>query len=136
EPASARAVAPTARSARAAAVRARASHRTSPDRRVSVIAFRRSARASFTDWMVEPRRPPGEVSEVNGPVNSRDWRDSVDRKWPYSRASAQVPLVAVLYAAAGVTIGVHLHGDEVALVYEVATRPVRGPSVEPLRVVV
>lgn len=34
----------------------------------------------------------------------------MDRKWPYSRASAQVRLVADMSAAAGITIGVHLNG--------------------------
>jgi hypothetical protein len=67
---------------------------------------------------------------VNGPVNSRDWRDSVDRKWPYSRASAQVRLVADMYAAAGVTIGVHLNGDEVDFVYEEGTLLVRDAYVD------
>ena len=31
-------------------------------------------------------------------MNSEDWRDSVDRTWPYSRASAQVRLVVDAYA--------------------------------------
>jgi hypothetical protein len=73
---------------------------------------------------------------VNGPVNSRDWRDSEDRKWPYSRASAQVRLVADMYAAAGVTIGVHLNGDEVDFVYEEGTLLVRDAYVDQVRVVV
>ena len=69
-------------------------------------------------------------------MNSRDWRDSVDRKWPYSRASAQVRLVADMYAAAGVTIGVHLNGDEVDFVYEEGTLLVRDAYVDQVRVVV
>ena len=73
---------------------------------------------------------------MNGPVNSRDWRDSVDRKWPYSRASAQVRLVADMYAAAGVTIGVHLNGDEVDFVYEEGTLLVRDAYVDQVRSVV
>jgi len=73
---------------------------------------------------------------VNGPVTSRDWRDSVDRKWPYSRASAQVRLVADMYAAAGVTIGVHLNGDEVDFVYEEGALLVRDAYVDQVRAVV
>ncbi len=73
---------------------------------------------------------------MNGPVNSRDWRDSGDRKWPYSRASAQVRLVADMYAAAGVTIGVHLNGDEVDFVYEEGTLLVRDAYVDQVRIVV
>ena len=42
-------------------------------------------------------------------MKSEDWRDSVERTWPYSRASAQVRLVVDAHAAAGITIGVHRH---------------------------
>ena len=49
-------------------------------------------------------------------MNSEDWRDSVQRKRPCSRASAQVRLVIDMYAAAGIAIGVHICGDEVDFV--------------------
>src|SRR5712664_579634 len=74
----------------------------------------------------------GEVTEVNG----EDWRDSMDRKWPYGRASAQVRLVVDMYAAAGITIGVHLCGDEVDFVYEEGALLVRDAYMDQVRSVV
>ena len=69
-------------------------------------------------------------------MNSEDWRDSMDPKWPYSRASAQVRLVIDMYAQAGVTIGVHLNGDEVDFVYEEGALLVRDAYVDRVRTVV
>ncbi len=69
-------------------------------------------------------------------MNSEDWRDSMDPKWPYSRASAQVRLVIDMYAEAGVTIGVHLKGDEVDFVYEEGALLVRDAYVDRVRTVV
>jgi hypothetical protein len=60
----------------------------------------------------------------------------VDRRWPYSRASAQVRLVVDLYAAAGTAIGVRLSGDEVDFVYEEGTLLVRDAYVDRVRSVV
>lgn len=69
-------------------------------------------------------------------MNSEDWRDSVDRKWPYSRASAQVRLVIDACAATGVTIGVRLNGDQVDFVYEEGALLVRDAYVDRVRTVV
>jgi len=69
-------------------------------------------------------------------VNSEDWRDSTERKWPYSRASAQVRLVIDACAAAGITIGVHLSGDQVDYVYEEGALLVRDAYVDHVRSVV
>jgi subtilisin family serine protease len=69
-------------------------------------------------------------------VNSEDWRDSVERKWPYSRASAQVRLVIDACAAAGIAIGVHLSGDQVDYVYEEGALLVRDAYVDQVRSVV
>ncbi len=69
-------------------------------------------------------------------MNSEDWRDSVDRKWPYSRASAQVRLVIDACAAAGVSIGVRLNGDQVDFVYEEGALLVRDAYVDRVRAVV
>jgi subtilisin family serine protease len=55
---------------------------------------------------------------VNSVSNGEDSQDWADRKWPYSRASAQVRLVLDAYAASGVAIGVHLAGGEVDYLYE------------------
>ena len=73
---------------------------------------------------------------MSGVSDGEDARDRADGKWPYSRASAQVRLVADMYAAAGVTIGVHLNGDEVDFVYEEGTLLVRDAYVDQVRVVV
>src|SRR6266851_3462588 len=82
--------------------------------------------------MVEPRRlargghyVKGRHREVSA-VNSEDWRDSMDPKWPYSRASAQVRLVIDMYAEAGVTIGVHLKGADGGRGYGRDRRQARG----------
>lgn len=69
-------------------------------------------------------------------MNSEDWRDCLDRKWPYSRASAQVRLVIDMYAEAGITIGVHMSGDEVDFVYEEGALLVRDSYVDRVRAVV
>ena len=69
-------------------------------------------------------------------MNSEDWRDSMDRKWPYSRASAQVRLVIDACAAAGVSIGVRLNGDQVDFVYEEGALLVRDAYVDRVRAVV
>ena len=69
-------------------------------------------------------------------MNSEDWRDSMDRKWPYSRASAQVRLVIDACAATGVSIGVRLNGDQVDFVYEEGALLVRDAYVDRVRAVV
>jgi subtilisin family serine protease len=73
------------------------------------------------------------VSSVSNGEDSRDW---ADRKWPYSRASAQVRLVLDAYAAAGVTVGVHLAGGEVDHLYEEGALLVRDGYVDRVRSVV
>jgi len=70
------------------------------------------------------------VSSVSNGEDSRDW---ADRKWPYSRASAQVGLVLDAYAAAGVTIGVHLAGGTADYLYEEGALLVRDGYVEKVR---
>jgi hypothetical protein len=58
------------------------------------------------------------------------------RKWPYSRASAQVQLAIDIYATAGIGIGVHMTGDEVDFVHEEGALLVRDSYLDQVRTVV
>lgn len=69
-------------------------------------------------------------------MNGEDWPEPADRKWPYSRASAQVRLVIDACAATGVTIGVRLNGDQVDFVYEEGALLVRDAYADRVRAVV
>jgi hypothetical protein len=69
-------------------------------------------------------------------VNSESSRDAAKRTWPYSRASAQVRLVADLYGTTGVPIGVRLDGDEIDFVFEEGALLVRDGYLDQVRSVV
>jgi subtilisin family serine protease len=69
-------------------------------------------------------------------VNSESSRDAAKRTWPYSRASAQVRLVADMYGATGVPIGVRLAGDEIDFVFEEGALLVRDGYLDQVRSVV
>jgi hypothetical protein len=73
---------------------------------------------------------------VSSVSSGEDSRDRVDRKWPYSRASAQARLVLDAYAAAGITIGVHLTGGEVDFLYQEGALLIRDGYVDRVRSVV
>jgi hypothetical protein len=69
-------------------------------------------------------------------VNSEGSRDEMDRKWPYSRASAQVRLAVDMYSAAGINLGVQMAGEQVDFVYEEGALLVRDSYLEQVRTVV
>ena len=69
-------------------------------------------------------------------MNSEGSRDEIGRKWPYSRASAQVRLAVDMYAAEGIELGVQMNGDEVDFVYEEGALLVRDSYLEQVRAVV
>jgi hypothetical protein len=69
-------------------------------------------------------------------VNSEGSRDEMDRKWPYSRTSAQVRLAVDMYSAAGINLGVQLAGEEVDFVYEEGALLVRDSYLDQVRTVV
>jgi subtilisin family serine protease len=60
----------------------------------------------------------------------------MERKWPYSRASAQVRLAMDIYEEAGITIGVQMAGDEVDFVFEEGALLVRDCYLEQVAAVV
>ncbi len=60
----------------------------------------------------------------------------MERKWPYSRASAQVRLAIDMYEDAGITIGMQMAGDQIDFVYEEGALLVRDSYLEQVRTVV
>jgi subtilisin family serine protease len=69
-------------------------------------------------------------------VNSEYSRDGMDRKWSYSRASAQVRLAIEMYETVGISIRAHRTGGEVDFVYEEGALLVRDAYLDQVRTVV